>query len=219
MESSRYWYSMGLDFIWRIMLKLIEKSKINNVRWRVDSKFEAERLLGLGENEKANKKFIEAVEITPHHAHCLIQTLKRLNIDYYVAPYEADAQLAFLCKEGYADFVITEDSDLLAFGVPRCLFKFNFDQTGIEINMANLTKCSDMSFDGFDGDLFLTTCILAGCDYLESIKGIGFIRAHKYVTKACGDLDIIMKQMVIDGKSVPKDFLRWFNKAFLTFHF
>ena len=33
-----------------------------------------------------------------------------------VAPYEADAQLAYLVKEGIADIVITEDSDLLAFG-------------------------------------------------------------------------------------------------------
>lgn len=33
-----------------------------------------------------------------------------------VAPYEADAQLAYLIREGIADVVITEDSDLLAFG-------------------------------------------------------------------------------------------------------
>ena len=57
-----------------------------------------------------------------------------------------------------------------------------------------------MSFDGFDSDLFLTTCILAGCDYLESIKGIGFITAHKYVSKAGGDLSIIIRQMKLDGK-------------------
>lgn len=38
-----------------------------------------------------------------------------------VAPYEADAQLAYLVKEGLADFVITEDSDLLAFGVSQVL--------------------------------------------------------------------------------------------------
>jgi len=50
-----------------------------------------------------------------------------------------------------------------------------------------------MSFDGFDSDLLLTTCIMGGCDYLESIKGIGFKKAHKYVTKSCGDLDLILK--------------------------
>ena len=36
-----------------------------------------------------------------------------------VAPYEADAQLAYLVKEGIAHLVITEDSDLLAFGCAK----------------------------------------------------------------------------------------------------
>jgi exonuclease-1 len=33
-----------------------------------------------------------------------------------VAPYEADAQLYYLEREGYVDGIITEDSDLLVFG-------------------------------------------------------------------------------------------------------
>lgn len=33
-----------------------------------------------------------------------------------VAPYEADAQLCYLEREGFVDGVITEDSDLLVFG-------------------------------------------------------------------------------------------------------
>ena len=37
-------------------------------------------------------------------------------ITYIVAPYESDAQLTFLVKEGYADIAITEDSDLLVYG-------------------------------------------------------------------------------------------------------
>lgn len=36
-----------------------------------------------------------------------------------VAPYEADAELAFLLKQGHADFVISEDSDLLAYGCEK----------------------------------------------------------------------------------------------------
>ena len=37
------------------------------------------------------RKFAEAVDITPEMAYKFIQLLKQLNVEYYVAPYEADA--------------------------------------------------------------------------------------------------------------------------------
>lgn len=48
------------------------------------------------------------------------QVLRSENIEYVVAPYEADAQLAYLCslepEKGGIVAVITEDSDLVAYG-------------------------------------------------------------------------------------------------------
>ena len=46
------------------------------------------------------------------------------NVDVIVAPYESDAQLAFLTREKFADAVITEDSDLIVFGCERVGLKF-----------------------------------------------------------------------------------------------
>ena len=41
---------------------------------------------------------------------------------YIMAPYEADAQISLLMKEGHVDLVISEDSDPLAFGCAKvCL--------------------------------------------------------------------------------------------------
>ena len=77
--------------------------------------------------------------------------------------------------------MITEDSDLIAFGVKHLLFKLNNDGVGQEINLNNLQYVEDMDFSKFTQDMFLTTCILSGCDYLKSIKGIGFKTAHKFV--------------------------------------
>jgi exonuclease-1 len=37
-------------------------------------------------------------------------------VECIVAPYEADAQLAYLSLINYVDAVISEDSDLLAYG-------------------------------------------------------------------------------------------------------
>ena len=89
----------------------------------------------------------------------LIKVCRAKNIDCIVAPYEADAQLAYLaiqgisffsympCKfqiqqvlnhTGIAHLIITEDSDLLAFGCPRVLFKMDQAGTGVLIEKDKL---------------------------------------------------------------------------------
>ena len=50
---------------------------------------------------------------------CTFQACRRVGVECIVAPYEADAQLAYLSREGIVDLVITEDSDLLVFGSKR----------------------------------------------------------------------------------------------------
>lgn len=52
--------------------------------------------------------------------------LKEINVDFVVAPYEADAQMAYMVKVGQADFAISEDSDLVAYGCPKILMKLDF---------------------------------------------------------------------------------------------
>ena len=68
---------------------------------------------------------------------------------YIVAPYEADAQLAYLVKNGLADGVISEDSDCLPFGCQTVLFKMDRDNTAQEIQMVNLKKNKGLSFHMF----------------------------------------------------------------------
>ncbi len=47
---------------------------------------------------------------------CIIQALRKADVEYLVAPYEADAQLAYMIRNGLVDAVITEDADLIPFG-------------------------------------------------------------------------------------------------------
>lgn len=56
-----------------------------------------------------------------------IDILKKLNIDLIIAPYEADSQIAYMVKEGLADFAISEDSDLIVYGCPKLVMKLNFN--------------------------------------------------------------------------------------------
>lgn len=83
----------------------------------------------------------ESVDISPDMAYHLIIELKKNNIEFIVAPYEADAQLAYLNRIGYVDFILTEDSDMLAFGAPKVLYKFDFiNFTGQEICLDNIKR-------------------------------------------------------------------------------
>jgi len=92
---------------------------------------EAQRLEHENNRSAARMAYTKCVDITPEMAYQFIkvrsfaidmnfrpdsQALRAENIDYVVAPYEADAQLCFLEREGYVDGIITEDSDLLVFG-------------------------------------------------------------------------------------------------------
>ena len=63
-----------------------------------------------------------------------------------MAPYEADAQLAYLFKQGKIDLVITEDSDLLLFGASKVFFKMNTQGRGFEIDLGNLHKCDAFKY-------------------------------------------------------------------------
>ena len=59
-----------------------------------------------------------------------------------MAPYEADAQLAYLWFKKIVDVVATEDSDLLAFGVERVFFKMDPEGYGIShLIILNLFHC------------------------------------------------------------------------------
>jgi len=78
-----------------------------------------------GDMQGANKKYTEAIEITTDMIQKLLVELKCLRIEYIVAPYEADAQLAYLFKIRQIDLVVTEDSDLLLFGASKVFFKMN----------------------------------------------------------------------------------------------
>ena len=59
-----------------------------------------------------------------------------------VAPYEADSQLAFLARApahcGGVAAVITEDSDLVAYGCPNVLFKCDVYGGAQELQLADL---------------------------------------------------------------------------------
>ncbi|XP_069943927.1 exonuclease 1 isoform X2 [Cherax quadricarinatus] len=110
----------------------------------------------------------------------VIKACRARNVDIIVAPYEADAQLAFLNLCGIAQVVITEDSDLVLFGCKACLFKLDSNGGGVMVEQEKLHLAMNVPRDKFFFDKFRNMCILSGCDYLPSLHGIGLAKAYKF---------------------------------------
>ncbi|KAL6258250.1 hypothetical protein P5V15_010181 [Pogonomyrmex californicus] len=79
----------------------------------------ATQFIQMGQTEKGINLLKRAIDITYEIALELIKYCQNENIDCITAPYEADAQLAYLNINGIADVVITEDSDLTLFGCKK----------------------------------------------------------------------------------------------------
>ena len=69
--------------------------------------------------------------------------------------------------------------------------------------------------------MFLIACIFSGCDYLDSVKGVGLKKAVKLVSDHPDDtVQECFKALKGDLKvEWPRKFERKFLKAFLTFKF
>ena len=76
-------------------------------------------------------------------------------VAFIVAPYEADAQMAYLAKRGVVDIVITEDSDLLVYGCPEVVFKLSRTGECDHIKMQDLPMNRRPSFSGFSHENFI----------------------------------------------------------------
>ncbi|XP_028983134.1 exonuclease 1 isoform X2 [Betta splendens] len=164
----------------------VEKSR----RQRREANLQKGRqLLRQGKLSEARECFTRSVNITPAMAHNLIKAARSRGVDCIVAPYEADAQLAYFTKSDLAQAVITEDSDLLAFGCKKVILKMDKQGNGLEIDRSNLGRCRSLG-NIFTEEKFRYMCILSGCDYLPSIHGIGLAKACKLLRLA-KDPDIV----------------------------
>ena len=82
-------------------------------------------LLAQGRKAEAFGAFAKAVSVTTKMARRFIVPLRQMRLPYLVAPYEADAQLAFLVQQGHCAAAISEDSDLLAYRCPATVYKLD----------------------------------------------------------------------------------------------
>jgi len=150
----------------------------------------------------------KGVSISGKCVNALVQLCIHERWPYIISPYEADPQLAYLCRSGVVDAILSEDSDLLAYGCPRLLTKWR-DTEAIEIDLSSTfnTSVIDLGTKGVENSIamgtvsqqlnsvisgtftyqrFVWLCLLTSCDYIEGkyhIPGFGISTVIKNLFK------------------------------------
>ncbi len=192
-------------------------TEIERAKRREESKKRGLELYKASKISQAYPEFQKSIDVTPYMARQLVEELKKLNIQYVVAPYEADAQLAYLEKKGIIDGILSEDSDLLVYGSKKLITKLDQHGDCIEVSRSDFASCRDMTLAGFTDTDFRVMAILSGCDYLASINKIGLKTAHAYVRKY-KRVEKILHMLQFEQKfTVPNGYLERFYEAERTF--
>lgn len=188
----------------------------SRARQRGEKKQVAMELLRTGKKSDAVKEFQKCVDVTPEMASTLIQELKRLNVPYVVAPYEADAQLVYLEQKGLIHGIISDDSDLLVYGAKTLLAKLDMFGNCIAINRKDFCRCREVSLTGWSDTDFRRMAIFSGCDYLDSLRGMGLKTAHRALRQSKTP-ERVVRMHQLNGNMVSENYLTQFYQAELTF--
>lgn len=166
---------------------------------REEAEKKAEEMKETGTVEEIQKFERRTVRVSKQQNEEVKELLKLMGIPYVEAPCEAESQCAELSKSGKVYGAASEDMDTLCYSPAHFL-------RNVTAAEARKLKIEDYNIkevlQGFDMDIntFVDLCILLGCDYCETIKGIGPVTALKLI-KEHGCLENIIKSIEENPKS------------------
>mmetsp|Transcript_7255 Transcript_7255/g.14333 ORF Transcript_7255/g.14333 Transcript_7255/m.14333 type:complete len:446 (-) Transcript_7255:146-1483(-) len=154
------------------------------------------------EEDKQSKRLVRAG--TKENEDCK-KLLRLMGVPVINAPCEAEAQAAHLAREGAVWAAGTEDMDCLTFRTPIQIRKMTFS-SATKTNIQQIDYGKAIAGLELTHDQFVDLCILLGCDYCDSIRGVGpktalkLIREHKCIEE-------ILKHLNRDKYGVPDDWI------------
>ena len=158
-----------------------------------------EKLAALQESETADAEELakyakRTTRVTRQQSDEAKKLLELMGIPVVQAPCEAEAQCAAMAKAGLVWGVASEDMDALPLGSTILLRHMTASESKkLPVQEIHLDKV----LQGLDMDMkqFIDLCILLGCDYCDTIKGIGrkraveLIQKHKCIENVLASLD------------------------------
>ena len=154
-------------------------------------------------NKKVEKLEKRIVSINQNHIKDCKHLLTLMDVPYIVARSEAEAECSNLVKEKIADFAATEDMDIVTFGCPQVIrnlivvrgsYKYFF-----KISLNVLLNSLDLKMDSF-----IDLCILFGCDFCGTIKGIGVKKGFQLI-KEYSSIENILQSKKINQNSIERN--------------
>ncbi|CAM9269597.1 unnamed protein product [Scytosiphon promiscuus] len=150
------------------------------------------------------------VRVTRDHNEDCKKLLSLMGVPVVTAPSEAEAQCAALAREGIVYGTATEDMDALTFQTPKLLRRMTFsgsNQPILEVDYQKLLQGLELTHEKF-----IDLCVLCGCDYTGSIKGIGPKKALNLVRQH-GTIEEIIKHLDAKKYPLPDDWLEPSERA------
>lgn len=114
-----------------------------------------------------DRKEIQNLPILPIYAEKAKQIIEMMGFSWFQAEGEAETLCASMCCLGLVDAVMSEDTDVLAYGTPFLMAKFDMkEETVTVVSHEAILEGMEMEHEEF-----LDLCILLSCDYNERVKG------------------------------------------------
>ncbi len=116
----------------------------------------------------------QTVAITPAFAEKAKDALTLLGLPFFEADGEAETMCAFLAINGHVDAVLSDDTDVLAYGTPLVFSTITHHPARNHMVTVRAIVHQDVCQAlGFSPKEFQDLCILLGCDYNSRIQMFG----------------------------------------------
>ena len=126
---------------------------------------------------KMEKKHDQVVYVVQADFDLLRGLFTCMKIPFYDAPEEAEKMCSKLCMDGHVAAVLSDDTDVIAYGTPISICKLNTSSGGcFVVRHENLRTKMELT-----KEQFLDHCIMCGTDYNKNIPGIGSVLAYKHI--------------------------------------
>ncbi|DBA02864.1 TPA: hypothetical protein N0F65_005891 [Lagenidium giganteum] len=155
--------------------------------------------------DRFNKRLVRA---TPQHSEECKELLRLMGIPFFTAPCEAEATCATLAKSGKIYATGTEDMDALTFATP-VLYRRLTIAAAKKLPVLEIKLERALEELGLTREEFVDLCILLGCDYCDTIRGVGpkkalaAIKEHRCIEKFIE----VLQESKAKGIVIPDDWL------------